>query len=264
MTEGDLQHIILTRFNLKKEDWNHDKNSSEVLDEAWENDRVKLFKQFCLPSVLGQTNKDFRWVIFFQNDPSQIIKELLRELEAYSFIEPVLLNSFEEFQQQLPHIIAEKISYAKGNLLSTRLDNDDAISKRFVENLQDAASGLNKDTLIYFSFGLFLDYGKNCRLGMYKYPYNQFLSLLEKINENEPIRTVLSRAHDSWEDHPVIKLQDKDAWLQVVHEKNMLNSFLGVPVYSKRLKNFTLKFPKFQWNYNLKLKIKSILRILGI
>lgn len=260
MAEGDLQHIIITRFNLKKEDWNHDKNTNEILNEAWEEDRVKLFKQFCLPSVLGQTNKDFRWLLFFQNNPSETIKELLVELGAYSFIETVMLNSFEQFQQELPHIVAKKTSYNKGNLLTTRLDNDDAINKKFVEKLQDAAAGLNQDTLIYFPFGLFLDYGKNCRLGMYKYPYNQFLSLLEKINENKPIETVLSRAHDTWGDHPVRELNDKDAWLQVVHDKNLLNSFLGVPVYSYRLKKFSIKRIKFSIWYDLKLLVKGLRR----
>ncbi|WP_026914470.1 FkbM family methyltransferase [Christiangramia portivictoriae] len=255
-----MQHFILTRFNLKKEDWREDKNAQEVLNETWEKDRVKLFKKFCLPSVLGQTNKNFRWMIFFQNNPSQTIKELLGELAVYSFIETVMLNSFEEFQQKLPNIVAKKISYNKGNLLTTRLDNDDGINKRFVEKLQDAASGLNQDTLIYFPFGLFLDYGKNCRLGMYKYPYNQFLSLFERVRENENINTVLSKAHDAWGDHPVRELNDKDAWLQVVHHQNMLNSFLGVPVYSYRLKKFNIKRIKFPIWYDLKLLVKGLRR----
>ena len=53
-------------------------------------DRIKLFKEYCLPSVLGQTDKNFPWIIFFQTNPGPQIQSLLKILENYDFIEPVL------------------------------------------------------------------------------------------------------------------------------------------------------------------------------
>ena len=256
----DFQHIIITRFNLKKRDWKQDKNHMEVLGETWEKDRIRLFKKFCLPSIIGQSVKKFQWIIFFQSNPSREIKKLVEDLMQIPIIEPVFVNSFEDFQVNLSAIIKKRIKSETKYMLTTRLDNDDALSYRFIENVQNAVINLKKDTLLYFPQGLFLEYGNNCRLAAFKYPYNQFLSLYEKVPSNSKVKTVLSRAHDDWKDHQVMELKEEDAWLQVVHDKNMLNTFQGVPVYSSRLKKFRTKKVNFKPGYNLRLFKEGIRR----
>ena len=260
MSQSDFQHIIITRFNLRKSDWKYDKHEREVLNSVWEKDRISLFHKFCLPSVVGQSVKNFKWIIFFHANPGKEIKNLLEQLGKYDFIEPVFVNSFEDFQNDLSGIIRERINTGTGFLLTTRLDNDDAIHHNFVEKLQDTIAGLKNNTLIYFPYGLFLDYGKYSRLGASKYSFNQFLSLFEKVAINSEMKTVLSRAHDAWEDHSVLEIDMQDAWLQVVHEKNMSNTFIGVPVFSNRLKNFRINRVQFKTGYNLRLLKKGFRR----
>ena len=133
-------HFLLTRFNLKKSDWQKDKNSQAVLDEKWLKNRIGLFTKFCLPSVLGQTLKDFKWLIFFQEDPEPEIRALVKKLKAHDFIEPVFVNGFEEFQKNLPSYIAKRMTADSDGLLTTRLDNDDALHKDFISWVQAATT----------------------------------------------------------------------------------------------------------------------------
>ncbi len=56
-----LRHYLLTRFNLPL--WNKDKHGLATRDEAWLENRCRLFEQYTLPSVQQQSCKDFVWVV---------------------------------------------------------------------------------------------------------------------------------------------------------------------------------------------------------
>ena len=253
--ENNFDHFLITRFNLKKDDWKTDKNSAVVLDKKWLKNRVDLFKKFCLPSVLAQTSKNFKWLIFFEKDSENDLRSLLLQLQEHSFIIPVFLSGYKEFQSMLPSILAEKASKNQW-LLTTRLDNDDATNNFFVETLQKNLHLSGSNNVYHFPQGLCLDLGKTFRLASYTYPLNQFVSLLEKKEENSSFKTVLCREHDKWDSSfHLIQVQLKDAWLQVTHHANMANIFKGVPVFSSRLKNFKIEKKGFSWKYDRELLI---------
>lgn len=259
-------HFLLTRFNLKKSDWKKDKNSQEVLDEKWLKNRIELFTKYCLPSVLGQTLRDFKWLIFFQEDPEPEIRKLVKKLQVHDFIEPVFVNGFEEFQANLPFYIAERRAADLEWLLTTRLDNDDALHEDFMKWVQEAVTPTDRDTVMHFPKGLFLELGDQKRLGAANYPLNQFISLREKITD-KPI-TALGKAHDQWDKtYRIQALPNKDAWLQICHSQNMINSFRGVPVFSSRINPFFIEKVNFNWDYDPrllisggKIKLKKLLR----
>ena len=256
-----LEHFILTRFNLEKADWKTDKNSREVLNAEWLENRIKLFKQFCLPSVIGQSNKNFKWLIYFQSNPGEEVKDLIEELKDYPFIQPVFFDGFKDFQLKSAKRILKMLQADTTWVLTTRLDNDDALNRFFVKNLQNAVNDINQNSLLYFPKGLFLDLKEPKKLGALRYPYNQFLSLLERVDQQQKkIQTVLDRAHDDWKDFPVKELDHQDAWLQIVHEENMVNTFKGYPVYSNRLKNFRIEKIRFDSSYDFHLFLKGIKR----
>lgn len=250
-------HFLLTRFNLKKSDWQQDKNCQKVLDEKWLKNRIGLFTKYCLPSVLGQTRRDFKWLIFFQEAPEPEIRKLLKKLEVHDFIEPVFVNGFEEFQKNLPLYIAKRMTAGSVGLLTTRLDNDDALHKDFIRWVQDATIPQGRDTVLHFPKGLFLDLGDQKRLGASTYPLNQFISLKEAFREDAPL-TALGRAHDSWgETLHIQALPHTDAWLQITHSHNMINRFKGVPVFSSRLNSFCIEKVNFKWDYDLRLLLSG-------
>lgn len=252
-----MDHFLITRFNLKKEDWKKDKNSQDVLNPRWIENRIELFKKFCLPSVLGQTTKNFTWLIFFEKGSGRAIEELIKELQNYSFIEAIQVEGYKEFQLGLPGFIEKRVSENSQYVLTTRLDNDDAINKEFISKLQEKAKKPAHNKVLHFPNGLFLDLGKRNRLASHHYPLNQFVSLLER--KNNELKTVFCREHDKWDsEFKIDSLNLQDAWLQVTHDKNMANRFKGKLVFSRRLKGIQIRRVAFDYDYNLKVLYYSL------
>src|ERR1700735_3717087 len=61
--KGKSEHVILTRFNVRYEE--DSAVPSIGVDPGWLQERFRLFEKYCLPSVLGQTDQNFRWLLFF-------------------------------------------------------------------------------------------------------------------------------------------------------------------------------------------------------
>lgn len=246
-----MEHFLITRFNLVKDDWKEDRNSQEVLNEEWLTNRIKLFKKICLPSVIGQTTKNFKWLIFFEKKSENEISNLIQGLDNYSFIEPILVDGYREFQSGLSRIIQKRVSKSSQYILTTRLDNDDGLNKNFMLELQKAVNIPKHNQVLHFPRGLFLDLNAKNKLASCYYPLNQFVSLLE--DRKKEFKTVFCKEHDKWDRgfriHP---LNLQDAWLQVTHGNNMANQFKGDLVFSRRLKNVTVKKVPFTMGYNFK------------
>ena len=64
-----FDHFVLTRF---AEDVF--KQSRKIKVEEWLNNRIKLFEKFCLPSIMNQTNKNFKWLLFIDKNLSKRCK----------------------------------------------------------------------------------------------------------------------------------------------------------------------------------------------
>jgi hypothetical protein len=75
-----FKHFLLTRFNLRVEDWATTKNGDQVLNDAWLMDRFRLFESYCLPSVKNQSNQDFTWFVFFDKNTPDKFKCKLGQL----------------------------------------------------------------------------------------------------------------------------------------------------------------------------------------
>ena len=43
-----FQHYIITRFNLRRDDWNLTKNNEKVLSDDWLKDRFELFENYSM------------------------------------------------------------------------------------------------------------------------------------------------------------------------------------------------------------------------
>lgn len=61
----DIQHFILTRFNLLI--FNKNKEGKKVRTIKWLEHRFMLFEKYCLPSVKNQTCQDFQWIVLFDS-----------------------------------------------------------------------------------------------------------------------------------------------------------------------------------------------------
>ena len=217
-----FKHYIITRFNLKAKEWTVTKNQTKVLDDNWLKNRFELFEMYCLPSIISQTNKNFELVIFFDTDTPQFFKD---KIEGYknqiSNLVPIYVENMELF---LPSIQ----QYIKDNneqyVITTRLDNDDCVSKFFVQEIQNNFNKQDYETLDFID-GYSLQISPEYKLGNKKHLYNPFISLIEK---NENPTSVWSRSHTSWKKEKRIKrITNNKIWLVIIHSENKVNEFDG-------------------------------------
>ena len=138
---GDIFHVVTTRFMQMQADL-------VALGDA----RLKLFETFCLPSMLGQSTKDFIWVIY--TDPAldpTMMQRLFTLLSPHKNFYLVLsnenaitTNDFDSLKdmistgdKELFHSLLS--SRSRKLLLQTRIDADDGLGQHALSEIQDMA-----------------------------------------------------------------------------------------------------------------------------
>lgn len=220
-----IQHFILTRFNLRL--WNRDKSGSSVRTREWLEHRFSLFERYCLPSIIGQTCHDFTWIVLFD---SQTPDEYKSRVGGYLKLCPQLVPIYVSPQEgrYFAQIFGDEVRkrvVASARVLSTYLDNDDALSVHFVEDIQRRTEKLRDGTFITYNDGYqyFMDYHYVMRI---HYPRNHFVSVVEK-NDLSQVRTIYGfGSHYYLVKIPGVKIEQVSGarmWCEVIHEKNMGN-----------------------------------------
>jgi Putative rhamnosyl transferase len=234
-----FQHFFLTKFNVRSFP-----DLKPGCDPAWLERRFNLFDQFCFPSVSQQSNQNFKWLVFFDIDTPEEFKQ---KISAYSkqwenFV-PVYLDCplpYGEFPDDVRTVVRQYIPENCEHLITTWLDNDDAIHKDYVQMIQDNFSQQESETINFF-FGYQLAHGKlyfDFELS------NHFISLIEKYNP-ESFNTCLCRPHKELYEvcKSAKKIFCKPVWIEVVHGSNYMNVYrrgFRVPT-GKILNNFSIQ-----------------------
>jgi hypothetical protein len=232
--QKQFTHLLLTRFNTAT-----DFAPSRLgLQEEWLTRRLALFEQYCFPSVANQVGADFHWLVFFDAESPDWVRSKI------AFYEPQLKAVFVE-GEATDQVIAQKAAESglitTPYLITTRLDNDDALGKNHMARVQAAFHGQEREFL-QFPLGLQMYRG---HLYQVYWQSNPFLSLIEKIPDAQPFTTVLCVPHNRVQSAgPVKSLWCPPQWLQVLHGSNLLNSLRGWPrLHSKRHSGFDIFWP---------------------
>lgn len=218
--------FLLTRFNLLL--WEKDKEGKKVRSKVWLEHRFWLFEQYCLPSIAKQTCKEFEWVVLFDNTTPDDFKKRIGELQIKCpqlkpvFVEPEMGRYFSEiFRKEVAHRLAQ----SPGRVLTTYLDNDDALDIHFVEDIRRRASEQPDGTFIYYTDGyqFFTDHKYLMKI---HYPRNHFVSVVENGNLST-VKTIYGYGSHYYIDKikgaSIEYVNNLPMWCQVVHEKNMGN-----------------------------------------
>ena len=224
-----VQHFILTRFNLLL--WTKDKAGNKVRSKKWLKHRFALFEKYCLLSIVNQTCKDFEWIVLFDNTTPEQFKERIKNLHAKCpqmtpvFVEPAEGRYFAQiFRNEVVKRLPE-IQEFRGRVLTTYLDNDDALDRHFVEDIQRRSVTLEEGTFICYDDGyqFFTDYQYMMRV---HFPRNHFMSVVEERNL-ATLKTIYGYGShyyiDKIEGVKIERIKDQPMWCEVVHEKNMGN-----------------------------------------
>lgn len=236
---GQFSHYILTKFNVR--------NFPDLrpgCDPAWLEKRFRLFDQYCFPSVSSQSNQNFQWLVFFDVDTPEPFKQKISEYaNKWKNFVPVYLDCpfpYGQFTDEVRAVVRNYIPADCEYLITTWLDNDDAIHKDYVQMIQDNFNQQESETVNFF-FGYQLAEGKlyfDFELA------SHFISLIEKYNPDS-FNTVHCRPHKELYEvcKSAKKVFCKPAWIEVVHGSNYMNVYRrGFRVPAENiLENFSIK-----------------------
>ncbi|MGY1649741.1 glycosyltransferase [Geodermatophilus sp. SYSU D01119] len=211
-----MTHVLLTRFNLPSK--GHE--STIRARENWLRDRVDLFERWCLPSVLGQTERAFTWIVYLDPQSPAWLLTWVRAHRDRGHLHPVLREEVPR-PVLLDDIRAATGSDGRGDLITTNLDNDDGLARDFVARVQ-AAPVAGDPTAVYLGDGLVVS---DRRLYRRTDRHNAFCSVRESWRD--PV-TCWGEWHNRLpEVMPAVVLRGSPGWLQVVHGANVSNRVRG-------------------------------------
>lgn len=214
-TNADVDHVLLTRFNLPSVG----AESIVRAKDGWLRTRIELFRRFCLPSVLGQTRQDFKWIIYLDPQSPQWLVSVMDDLNHRGTFTPIYRA--EVGRSELLGDLRSVSGGTHRELLTTNLDNDDGLAADFVERLQAAGSAGTRSAL-YLTNGLITS---GNALYLRRDRSNAFCSVRE---DWEAARTCWSDWHNLLgQSMNVRELAGAPAWLQVVHDSNVSNRIHG-------------------------------------
>ncbi len=214
-----MDHVILTRFNLPS------KGPESVIraQQGWLQKRVSLFEAYCLPSMLAQTRASYRWLIYFDPQSPDWLRSWIEGHVTSGHFVPVFREEVSD--EELAGDIGELFDEPGEELITTNLDNDDALANDFVEQLQSQPIPPSA-TVYYFSTGLI-----KSAVGVYRRRdrHNAFPSVREPWSDSP--RTCWADWHNRLSRHmAVVQIDGTPGWLQVVHDSNVTNRIRGTLV----------------------------------
>ena len=230
MGSNYFYHFLLTRFNLLL--WNKDKEGNKVRSREWLEHRFRLFEKYCLPAIANQTCQDFEWIILFDSATPEKFKIKIDEYQKECpqmvpiYVEPKKGRLFAEiFREE----VAKRVTTER--VITSYLDNDDALNVGFVEDLQQRVQSLPDGTFIFYTDGyqFFTDHKYMMKI---HYPRNHFVSVVESSNPTT-LKTIYGYGShyyiDKIKEARIEYVKDLAMWCEVIHKKNMGNDayFLG-------------------------------------
>jgi len=213
-----FNHVVMTRFNLATPG----RELALRTAHDWLSHRFGLFENYCLPAMIEQTSRNFNWIIYFdENTPDEFRHRVEINQKKFPFV-AYYTGLFEA--EGWARSIRECFPSDEPLLLSTRLDNDDALARDFVSRLQTAIAEQGFTHGAYnFRNGLIR---KKHRVYAHRHTSNAFFSLLEPNGQG--ILTASSLKHmDISNKIAVHQIEGPPAWMQIVHERNVSNKVRG-------------------------------------
>jgi hypothetical protein len=219
-----LTHLLLTRFNTLVSY----APSAKRLEANWLAARLVFFEHYCLPSVAAQRRAEFRWLVFVDAASPAWFKQ---RISAFApLVNPIYIEGLAT-DDVIAHNVMQTGLVSSPYLVTTRLDNDDAIANDHIASVQGAFCGQERE-FVTFPVGLQSFHG---HLYNAYWPSNPFLSLIEKVGVNGQVTTVFCVAHDRvTHGNTVRKVLSAPQWLQVLHDANLENRLRGWPRLSSR------------------------------
>lgn len=255
-------HFVITRFNLPisfKEDTNQVYSS---IDDSYLEKRFILFEKFCLPSIKQQTCQNFKWLVLFDINTSPKYKQRIETLHnsynqfipCYFDIEKYRINIKEIYHDYykeyisllgtseyyniknnicesiqriiLPQFMNDCIqNHTPKNIdyiVTTRIDNDDAFHKYFIEYIQQQVLEEKKFILLDYINGYRYILNKRF-VSKFCFINGHFTTLIEPYKKY--LHTVLYYNHIHADKVvPTKHIDCEPLYIELIHDSNVINS----------------------------------------
>ncbi|WP_147303942.1 glycosyltransferase [Subtercola boreus] len=227
-----FNHLLLTKFNiLTTLEYGP---LEQRLDSEWLRARLVEFETFCLPSVAGQVGADFRWVVFCDEASPDWFKQKMRSFG--DVLIPLFVSGMTNATMG-QRLKTEGLTDERP-LISTRLDNDDAIARDYLSNVQSHFA--NQDRLfVDYPIGL-----RACEGALFSglWRSNPFMSLIEASPDNGvPYLGVYFKQHHKVRKTEQIKtVWHSPVWLRAMHSANTVQTQVGIPRLSSQDERFSV------------------------
>jgi len=252
-----FQHFLFTPFNALPS-W-----LASFPDETWHKHRFKLFDQFCYPSVIGQSNQNFKWIVVFSVNTLEVYKRKIEEYAEYENFIPIYIPE-DKHPDEVPHeVISKYLLNDKSYIITTRIETDDALCRDYVEMVQQY---FDKQEFEFINFSNGYVWNMNTyEIYLDKQPSNPFISLIEEIDNIKNIDR-FPTPYDKYPKYPVITnrrfvtvwngishpefkkigpykdIEAEPSWLQGVHGDNLVNKPRGILQPPKLIKHLDTDF----------------------
>lgn len=219
--------FINTRFNivLKGGIERTDKTGSPTGTLEWLTRRFDLFERVCLPSLMGQTDGDFHWLVFFSDrTPEPFLTRIAELHKRFPAFIPCFLADGEIQVRRYRAEVRKLLGPEDTHVITARIDNDDAFHRTYVEILR-AELGGKDDEMINFLNGIQYDMDRGVVVDLCKRS-NPFIARIERVIDGQ-VKTILDVMHHQAQDTGLLRDVDNTTpmWLQLIHSGNVLNSF---------------------------------------
>ncbi|MEO7061281.1 MAG: glycosyltransferase [Lapillicoccus sp.] len=225
-----MKHVFLTRYNLPSAGV----ESQFRARDNWLRDRTVLFNRYTVPSMKNQLSDEVSWIVYIDPASPAWLVDHLGSLEADQLLTAIPRASVS--REELVGDIRTLVGEASGPLITTNIDNDDALARDFSERLRSFGRTQTERCGVYIGRGLVLN---GARLYLRRDPENAFCSVVEDLSD--PV-TCWVDWHNRLSRHmPVITLEGDPGWLQVIHDVNVSNIVRGRRVPSA---GYRVAFPR--------------------
>jgi hypothetical protein len=211
------KHFLITRFNPWLP-WLQRKGPSE----EWLDRRFQLFESFCFPSVVAQTNNNFTWLVFFDIETPDKFKRRISRYTHLPMFTPVFVDCFTP--DTVREVVRNYLDKDVRHILSTRLDNDDAISKYYLDAVQrESANSTEK----FINFPSGYNWWNN-RLYRKQDFCNPFFSMVESVDE---FQSGYAFDHTRIAEAGLVRqVASAPVYMQVIHGENVASQLPKRPM----------------------------------
>ncbi len=191
-----------------------------LYDPARMEERFRLFEAITLPSVAGQTDPDFTFLIVTGTGLPQQYLDRLRALTSQIPQCEIVQYPPRPHRRVMKRAINDWRGASDAACLQFRLDDDDAMALSFVAQFRQAAADLgaicarHPSVAVDFNQGYVFTAGaEGVKLWAYHYPYSAIaLGMVVQAGSDD---TILSHGHQNlWKTMPTLTLTGEDMMMR--------------------------------------------------